>query len=97
MIVGAGLVGTLLGLSLARRGYKKLQILEKQAEQASSFSSKTDFSGYSINLALSERGLKPLRDLNLDKEILKLCVPMPGRMIHLKKESMFFQAYGHRL
>lgn len=96
LIAGAGLVGSLLGLSLSKRGHK-VTLLEKQAQEAAFSARQRDFSGSSINLALSERGLKPLRDIGVHHEILKLCVPMYGRVVHPQGKTSFFQAYDRNL
>ena len=56
VIVGAGLCGSLLALRLAQRGYK-VEVYESRPDLRT-----TDISaGRSINLALSDRGLKALR------------------------------------
>lgn len=49
--------------------------------------------GKSINLALSTRGLKALRFLNLEKEILKNAIPMKGRCLHLTSGNTKCVAY----
>lgn len=38
--------------------------------------------GRSINLALSHRGRKALRELGLEEKILEASVPMRGRLLH---------------
>ncbi len=50
--------------------------------------------GRSINLAISERGMSALREVELADEVLKLVIPMPGRMIHSLDGSLHFQAYS---
>jgi len=77
IIVGAGLCGTLLALRMAQRGYEVV-VYERRPDQR-----KADFvGGRSINLALSNRGLRALDMVGVKEEILKDCIPMHGRMIH---------------
>lgn len=77
LIIGAGLCGSLLAIRMAQRGYQvevheKLPDMRKQSLDA----------GRSINLALSDRGLKALKSTGVQQEILDGCIPMEGRMIH---------------
>jgi kynurenine 3-monooxygenase len=88
-IVGAGLVGSLLSIYLVRRGYK-VTLYERRSDMR-----KQDFGGgRSINLALSNRGLKALHAVGLDDAIRKSAVPMHGRMIHPMEGDLNFQPYG---
>ena len=50
--------------------------------------------GKSINLAMSERGLRALDHVELGDEIRAMAIPMPGRMIHDVKGNLSFQNYG---
>ena len=76
-LVGGGLAGSLLAIFLAKKGYK-VTIYEKRPDMRGN-----DYEGgRSINLAMSERGLRALRKLGLEKDILDICIPMLGRMIH---------------
>ena len=59
-LVGAGLVGSLLATSLARRGFK-VRVLERRPDMRQ----ETISAGRSINLAVSARGLYALRQLGL--------------------------------
>lgn len=89
LIVGAGLCGSLLALRLAQRGYA-ISLVEKRPDLR-----KTDISaGRSINLALSDRGIRGLRLAGLEEKIQKLCIPMHGRMIHDKNENTFLSPYS---
>lgn len=88
-IVGAGLVGSLLSLYLAKRGYR-VDIYEKRADMRSA-----DYvGGRSINLALSHRGFKGLNAVGLEEEIRKVGIPMYGRVIHQPNGEVAYQAYG---
>ena len=52
--------------------------------------------GRSINLALSARGLHALDQIGLKETILRLSVPLYGRMIHSLSGKLAFQPYGTR-
>ena len=91
LIAGAGLCGSLLGLRLAQRGYT-VDILEKRPDMRKQ---QVD-GGRSINLALSDRGLKALKLVGLEEEVRKLCIPMYGRLIHDKKGNTFTSKYSGR-
>jgi kynurenine 3-monooxygenase len=88
-IVGAGLVGSLLAIFLARRGFQA-RLLERRPDMRS----QTISAGRSINLAISVRGINALKKLGLDKDILNHAVPMKGRMIHSPSGELTFQPYG---
>jgi kynurenine 3-monooxygenase len=77
LIVGAGLCGTLLAIRMAERGYQVV-VREKRPDMRL----EEIAAGRSINLALSNRGLKALRMAGLEEEIIKDCIPMYGRQIH---------------
>lgn len=88
-IVGAGLVGSLLSLYLAKRGYK-VDIYEKRSDmRAAGY-----VGGRSINLALSHRGFNGLKAVGYEDEIRKVGIPMYGRMIHQVNGDVAYQAYG---
>lgn len=88
-LVGAGLVGSLLAIFLARRGYS-IDIFERRPDMRVEEIS----AGRSINLAISTRGINALRRLGLDEEILGSAVPMRGRMIHAVDGELSYQPYG---
>ena len=88
-LVGAGLVGSLLAIYLARRGCR-VTILERRPDMRV----ETLSAGRSINLALSARGLDALRRVGLEDEALRHAVPMRGRMIHAASGELALQAYG---
>ena len=63
-IVGAGLVGSLWSVYLSKAGYK-VTIFERRSDIR-----KAEITaGKSINLSLSDRGWKALKNVNLEKEI----------------------------
>ncbi|MBK9737556.1 MAG: FAD-dependent monooxygenase [Saprospiraceae bacterium] len=77
IIIGAGLCGTLLALRLAQKGYN-ITVFERRPDMRKSKIS----AGRSINLALSDRGLKALDLVGLKEKAENLVIPMTGRMIH---------------
>jgi len=88
-IIGAGLVGSLLSIYLAKRGHK-VSIYERRSDMRR----EDMIAGRSINLALSDRGLLALGKVGLTDEIKKICIPMHGRQIHNVDGSITFQPYG---
>ena len=88
-IIGAGLVGSLLSIYLAKRGHK-VAIYERRSDMRR----EDMIAGRSINLALSDRGLLALEKVGLTDEIKKICIPMHGRQIHNVDGSITFQPYG---
>ncbi len=90
-IIGSGLVGSLWAIFLAQRGYK-VKVYEKRADMR-----KHDIGGgRSINLAMSDRGLKALHAVGLEDEIRKMVIPMHGRMIHHLDGTTELQPYGEK-
>lgn len=88
-IIGAGLVGSLLSIYLSRKGHK-VQVFERRTDMRKERIN----AGRSINLALSDRGIKSLEEVGVMDEIRKICIPMHGRHIHNADGSTAFQAYG---
>lgn len=50
--------------------------------------------GRSINLALSDRGIRALERAGIAESVLPLTIPMRGRMIHHEDSTLEFQPYG---
>jgi kynurenine 3-monooxygenase len=88
-ILGAGLVGSLLAVFLAKKGYK-INMYERRPDMRSAKIP----AGRSINLALSDRGWKGLRGAGLEDAIRKIAIPMNARMIHNSDNSLSRQPYG---
>lgn len=88
-IIGAGLVGSLLAIYLLKRGYK-VSIYERRPDMRKEAIS----AGRSINLALSDRGIKALKEVGIMDEIEKIAIPMHGRFLHQPDGSTGFQPYG---
>ena len=87
-IVGSGLVGTLLGIYLKRRGHT-VHIYDRSPDIR-----KINFSGRSINLVLSDRGVKALSNVGLEKEVLGIGIPVEKRAIHIGENTVNEQFYG---
>ena len=88
-IIGAGLVGSLLSIYLAKREYV-VDIYEKRPDMRAH-----DIGGgRSINLALSIRGIHALKEVGLFEEIKKIAIPMYGRMVHPLGGEVNLQPYG---
>ena len=89
IIVGAGLVGSLWAVFMARRGYN-VQVYERRPDmRAAGYRG-----GRSINLAMSERGWKAIEMAGIRDKIEKTALPMPGRMMHAVSGELTFQPYG---
>ena len=91
LIIGAGLCGSLLALRMAQRGYK-ITLVEKRPDLRAVHQD----AGRSINLALSDRGLKGMRLVGLEDRVRELCIPMNGRMLHDKESNTLFSPYSGR-
>jgi kynurenine 3-monooxygenase len=88
-IIGGGLAGSLLSIYMARRGYH-IEVYEKRPDSRV----KGYEGGRSINLALSHRGIRALKELGIADQILPLAIPMYGRMIHDLQGNQSFFPYG---
>lgn len=89
VIAGAGPVGSLLSIYLRRRGYR-VTLLERRPDMRNNLLD----TGRSINMALSNRGLKPLKELDLMEKVEEMVIPMKGRMIHDLEGITNLQPYG---
>lgn len=88
-IIGAGLVGSLMSIYLARRGYR-VSVFERREDMRKGDSDE----GRSINLALSTRGIRALKEVGLADRIKEMAIPMHGRMMHDQNGKLTFLAYG---
>jgi kynurenine 3-monooxygenase len=89
VIAGAGLVGSLLSIYLKKLGFK-VSIYERRADMRK----KEVEAGRSINLALSDRGIKALQEVGIAEDVMQIAIPMHGRHIHNADGSHAFQPYG---
>jgi len=88
-IVGAGLVGSLLALYLSKRGHQ-ITLFERRGDMRKGNAD----AGRSINLALSNRGIRALDEVGLASELKKVAIPMHGRMMHDVNGNLTSQPYG---
>jgi len=88
-LIGAGLVGSLLAIYLAKKGYQ-INIFERRNDMRKG----SNYAGRSINLALSDRGWKALTEIGIADDIKEIAIPMHGRFLHALDGSTAFQPYG---
>src|SRR5947208_3334019 len=90
IIVGAGLVGTLLSIFLAKSGHG-VEVFDRMPDiRRTSLNS-----GRSINLTLCERGLRVLDSVGVGDAVRAVSVPVYGRLIHDAAGGLAFQPYGN--
>jgi len=87
-IVGSGLVGSLLAIYLQKRNYT-VTVFDRRPDIR-----KIQFSGRSINLAMSARGWNALEKAGIKKEVENLGIPMNKRFIHVNNKADYTQNYG---
>lgn len=78
-----------MAVYLAKRGFD-VHVFERRPDLRSNRIS----AGKSINLALSNRGIKALEKVGLANEILSDGIPMYGRMMHSIEGKLSYQPYG---
>jgi kynurenine 3-monooxygenase len=88
-VIGGGLAGGLVSIFLARQGYR-VGLYESRPDMRKEQIS----AGRSINLALANRGLTPLKRVGLGEQVDALLTTMRGRMIHGEQGSLDLQPYG---
>jgi kynurenine 3-monooxygenase len=88
-IVGAGLVGSLLSVYLAKRGYQ-VSVFERRKDPRNDDAGE----GRSINLALSTRGILALEEMGLADDMKRMAIPMDGRIMHDTSGHLSFLPYG---
>ena len=88
-IVGGGLVGSLLAIYLQKRGYS-ITVFERRPDPRGVAVQ----AGRSINLALSNRGIRALGECGLKDIITSIAIPMHGRMMHDLAGKLSFLPYG---
>ncbi len=90
VIVGAGLVGSLLSIYLARTGYK-VTVYERNPDR----SNDRLVWNRSINLTLCERGFQALDQVGMANTVRAISVPVIGRLMHNLDGSLTSQPYGN--
>jgi len=88
-VVGAGLVGSLQAILLAKKGFK-VDVFERRPDLRKA----EILAGRSINLALSDRGWRALDKAGISDEIRKIAIPMYGRKMHALDGTLTYQPYG---
>lgn len=88
-VVGAGLVGSLHAILLAKKGLQ-VDVYERRPDLRKA----NLIGGRSINLALSDRGFKALEYAGIADEIREMCIPMYGRKMHDVEGNLTYQPYG---
>lgn len=88
-IAGAGLVGSLEAIYMAKRGHK-VSVYERRSDMRQA----ELVAGRSINLALSTRGWTALKEVGIDDEVRKMAIPMPKRIMHAQDGTLSEQPYG---
>jgi kynurenine 3-monooxygenase len=90
IILGAGLVGSVLASFLAREGCE-VEVFERMPDPRRVIGN----AGRSINLTLCKRGLDVLDAIGAGDEVRAISVPVHGRMIHDIHGGLTFQPYGN--
>jgi kynurenine 3-monooxygenase len=88
-VLGAGLVGPVTAMLLARRGYR-VTLFDRRGDPATTSAEH----GRSVHLVLSERGWRTLRLLGLEERIRRIGMPLTGRHIHLWRGDRLEQPYA---
>src|SRR6056297_267543 len=88
-IIGAGPVGCLVASMMADRGFE-VEVFEKRSDLREVEAG----GGRSINLVLTNRGLRALEMIGLREKVLEITVPVLGRMMHDLEGDLAYQAYG---
>lgn len=87
-IIGSGLVGSLLAIYLKRHGHA-ITVFDRRPDIRT-----IEFSGRSINLAMSNRGWRALREVGIEDVIKEIAIPLTRRAMHVNDRPMYFQDYG---
>lgn len=89
VIVGAGLVGTVLAVFLAQAGYR-VDVYDFRDDPRQTNTE----GGRTINITLSKRGFQALAAIGADDIVRQQCVPVYGRLIHALDGELTYQPYG---
>ena len=89
-VAGAGLVGSLVSLYLAKKGHR-VDVYERRKDMRKEVIG----AGKSINLALSNRGWKALAGVGIDEDVKKMAIPMHKRVMHALDGTLTDQPYGN--
>jgi kynurenine 3-monooxygenase len=89
IVAGAGLVGSLLAIALKKRGHD-VWLFEKRADMRKENLS----AGKSINLIITAKGVRPLKELGLWEIVKEITSPVTGRTMHSISGDLAYQPYG---
>lgn len=87
-IIGSGLIGSLLAIYLKKLGHT-ITVFDRRPDIRN-----IQFSGRSINLAMSNRGWNALRKVGIESEIKKIAIPLNKRALHVVGQEEYYQKYG---
>eukprot|EP01065_Artemidia_motanka_P030693 TRINITY_DN36772_c0_g1_i1.p1 TRINITY_DN36772_c0_g1~~TRINITY_DN36772_c0_g1_i1.p1 ORF type:complete len:521 (+),score=187.92 TRINITY_DN36772_c0_g1_i1:79-1641(+) len=89
IVCGAGLAGSLLAISLQRKGFN-VTMYEARSDM------RKDVLGVhrSINLVITSRGRYAVRQLGLEEDVMSITVPVVGRAMHGRDGTVTVQPYG---
>ncbi|RNC91646.1 MAG: FAD-dependent monooxygenase [Allomuricauda sp.] len=87
-VIGSGLVGALLAIYLRKAGHQ-VTVFDRRPDIR-----KINFSGRSINLAMSTRGWKTLQGVGLEEKVKQIAIPLYARALHVNDKPLYFQKYG---
>lgn len=87
-IIGSGLVGSLLAIYLRKKGHT-VTVFDRRPDIRT-----IEFSGRSINLAMSNRGWRSLKKVGLEEAIKEIGIPLDKRAMHVNEKPVYFQKYG---
>lgn len=90
VVVGTGLVGSLLAVYLARQGHQ-VDIYDRNPDMRATYNG----SGRAINLTLCDRGFKALDAVGVGDAIRRISVPAYGRLVHGADGHLAYQPYGN--
>lgn len=88
-IVGAGLVGSLQAILMAKKGYQ-VSVFERREDLRKA----KLIAGRSINLAISDRGWKAVKLANAEQDVMDIAIPMFQRCMHAVDGTLTYQNYG---
>jgi kynurenine 3-monooxygenase len=91
LVIGGGLVGSLLSLYLARSGHA-VELCERHSDPREGSAA----AGRSINLTICERGFAALDRVQAGDAVRAIAVPCYGRAIHHRDGTVEVQPYGNR-
>jgi kynurenine 3-monooxygenase len=90
VVIGAGLVGSVLAMFLARHGLE-VEVFESRPDPRLAAADDR-----ALHLGIAARGLHALRVLGIDHAVTSHTIPMPGRIVHHSDGRVEHMRYGIR-